>query len=471
MPSRRSYLAAICSATAALAGCGSRRIDTDEQTTVETDPDEAGAGSSETPTPTPDEESSPSTGEPSTEKAPTEDVESVLDIRSFGATVDGQTDDSRAVRRALLSADDGATIYFPPGETVVSADEYNAGILLDSSEIPSGLTLTGEGKDSVIRIADGQEKSHSIIRLIGEEPFGDLSVSRLRLDGNRAAQPGLLGHGILIYNDVAADQPANVRLRDLWIENFTQAGITTRRGGITISYCSISDCGVHGVNIGNGAPFSLNVPPVIVRRTFCTRNGKSHGTYGINCSGGNILVADCVCANNGQGTKTTGNSINVTYRRVLLRNNDYYGYTRAGSRTQKRSNVVFDDVVSVENGSGGFRLADDTDYTVPTNILASHNFGHNVFITNNARIQAERVWSNRAQGSVGVRANSEIGGRISQYFPYRNDDGALDVDDNLDINAQHRRDRTDIETVPPTFHVGADTRKHRKFGQGELRFL
>jgi hypothetical protein len=450
MPSRRSYLAGLCSATVTLAGCGTRRIDTEDTSGAGSEPETAGVEVSGSSAP---EEDEPNESAKTPQSEPTE---SALDIRDFGAAVDGKTDDANAIRRAILSAEDGDTIRFPTGTTLVSTklNELNAGVLLDSGRIPENLTLTGEGKESVVRLAESQPEVHSVFRLVGSEPFDGLSINQLRIDGERSSQTGVGGHGVLIYNSSETKDPADVSFRDLWVENCTQTGFSVYRGDVNIQYCTVRNCGVHGVNIGNGVPGSDDVPPVRVSRSFCARNGKPRATYGINCSGGNILVEDCICSNNGQGTKTTSNSINVTYRRVLLQHNDYYGYTRAGTQTDDRSNVVFDDVIAVANGGGGFRLADDTDYSVPTQIVATRNNGYNVLITHNAGIDANRVWANRAVDSYGIKADSSVGGRIRQYFPYRNDEGALHRESNVVIGDMKRRDRTELNSTPSLREVG-----------------
>jgi hypothetical protein len=450
MPSRRSYLAALCSATATVAGCSTRRIETEDTAGTGTEPETARVELSGSSAPDEDEP------DESAETPQSEPTETALDIREFGAAVDGKTDDANAIRRAILSAEDGDTIRFPAGTTLVSTtlNELNAGILLDSSQIPANLTLTGEGKESVVRLADSQPKIHSVFRLVGKEQFDGLSISQLRIDGKRSSQTGVGGHGVLVYNSANATDPADISFRDLWVENCTQTGFTVFRGDVNIQYCTVRNCGIHGVNIGNGVPGSDDVPPVRVSNTFCARNGKPRGTYGINCSGGNILVEDSICSNNGQGTKTTSNSINVTYRRVLLQHNDYYGYTRAGTHTDDRSNVIFDDVMAVANGGGGFRLADDTDYSVPTQIVATRNNGYNVFITHNAGIDANRVWANRAVDSYGIKADTSVGGQIREYFPYRNDEGALHRESNVTIGNLERRDRTELDSTPSLREVG-----------------
>ena len=465
MPSRRRYIAALCSSTLFLSGCSSQN------------PDDGGPSQSRVQrhvTPTPPRDETGDDADTDDDTSGDEDPEADrLDVRDYGAEVDGETDDTHAVLDAIEAAEEGDTVYFPSGTTLVSdnATDERGAISIHSEHIPHNLTLQGEGRESVIRMADDQDESHSVIRLAGRESFGGLVIQHLQIDGNRGAQTGTLGHGILAYNDEGVGAPAHVRVRDAWFTDCSQAGISVFRGGFVIDRCTLTNCTIHGINIGNASGWDESLPPVVVRRCLCTENGKDGpgGTYGINCSGGNILVEDSVCANNGQGTKTTDGSINVTYRRVRLQNNDFYGYIRAGAETENRSTVTFDRVVASNNGEGGFRFSRDTDYRVPTDIIATGNGNINVVLTKNATLEAERVWANRANGSYGLRENSISGGFIREFYHYDNQSGAIDGGENLDISVVESRDRTDLASVPTVLEVGAGTTWARRNSAGIYR--
>ena len=474
MPSRRSYLTAVCSATAVLAGCGARRRDVEETPVSEDQPDDGGPamGSPDGTERTPASSDVSTTGEdrgddtavsPGDEEVsePVEPAHETLDIRDFGAAVDGQTDDTEAIYEALLAADDGDTVYFPEGVTLVSAgvvDNY-AAIVLDSSALPSNLTLRGEGFRSTIRMDANQIANNKVIEVNGEDNFETLELSQFRIDGNRSAQNTDGGHGLRVESGGQTTEPLNLSLRRLWVDNCNQTGISLWRGGVFVEECTVERCNTHGISIGSSETRNENIPPVVIRRTYCTRNGKGGNTYGINCSGGNVIIEDTVCANNGQGTKTTSGTIEVTYRRVRLENNDFHGYIRAGRETDNRSLVRFEDVVARNNGETGFRLSRNTDYVVPTEILSSANGSENIRITNDATIDAQRVWSNRANGSVGLLADTVLGGRIHTYFPYENGDEAFEKNGNLEITTLEQRDRADLEHVPTALEVGAASRR------------
>lgn len=454
MQSRRGFLAAICSGALLFTGSTSRIGESEEESSVIEGPDNSAVGTTETP-----EQSDDRTGEISQGSEPTSEPDERLDVRDFGADVDGVTDDTLAIRSAIDAAEEGDTLYFPPGKTVVSLNgtPWMAGILLDSERLPSNFTLQGEGEETVIQLAGEQNEIHSVIRLVGRESFDGLMIRDMKIDGNRAAQTGRGGHCILGFNSEGVKTPMDVLLHNVYVSNASQSGITFYRGGVSINHCTVRGCAKHGINFGIGTEWDESLPSKVVRNCFCTQNGKADAgnTYGINCSGGNILVQDSVLANNGQGTKTTEGSVNVTYRRVRLQNNDHLGYIRAGKPTDNRTQVIFDDVVATNNGGAGFRLSRDTDYVIPTEIVASENGDHNIIIRKNASIVAERIWANGANDSYGIYEDGELGGTVREYYHSDNGEGAIYGGDNLTIEQQTVENKSDLENVPRVFEVGA----------------
>lgn len=453
MPTRRSYLATLCSGAVLLAGCSAREDDEERKTPgdeTETPPtDESGTPPGDEP-PTDDGETAPGTGTPE---------DDYLDIRDHGAAVDGRADDTHAIRDAILSASEGDTILIPEGTTVVSTEgvEEQSAIYLNAADIPRNLTITGRGKQSTIKLADNQQRGSKLLRLTGTGSFNNLLLTQFRIDGNKRNQSTSGGHGIRVDNSHSVFEPADVRFQHLWVDSCNQTGISLWRGGITVTQTTVRRCSKHGISIGEAGERSENIPGVIVSHSLCEQNGKDGEglTYGINCSGGNVLVTHCVARNNAQGTKTTDNTIETTYHRVRLENNDHNGYIRAGEDSSTRSRVSFIDVVSRANGEAGFRLSRDTDYVIPTQILARANNGNNITLTNDASLDAEVVWSNNADNAYGIASDSIIGGKIRYYHPYKNGNGPLEINNQLSIVNIDYKNKRDIQAVPKAPQVGA----------------
>jgi hypothetical protein len=400
-------------------------------------------------------------GEQNTTTGPPVSNASVLDIRDFGAAVDGTTDDTSAVRDAITAATAGDTVWFPAGTTRLTTRSRDA-ILLDGDEIPDNLTLAGTGPDSHLRLAGGEVENPAVIHIDINSGFTGLSIRRLRIDGNYEGQTVTGGHGIRASNAETATTKAEGVIRNVVIEDTTQTGILLRHPGLAIERCTVRACRKHGIALSfdtgptDEPPSSL--PPFVVQETYCTLNGKRDPApaYGIDCSGGAILIQDCVCQNNAQGSKTTSKSTGITYRRVRLEANDWNGYIRAGLPDGDRTTVTFDDVVARNNENHGFRLSWETDYEVPTNLLARGNGDSNIRVTRDAGINAATIWSSLAVGAVGLKADTIVGGNIETYHPYENDEGPLEANSTVEIETQETKDKGDIEGVPAAADVGVD---------------
>jgi hypothetical protein len=280
------------------------------------------------------------------------------------------------------------------------------------------------------------------------------------LDGNKEGQsqkPGSGGNGIKSDNADSADVPVDVLIWNVWIQDFNMSGISVLHGGIVIDRCTASGCVKHGIAVSTDSDVEKHDPPIRVRNCYCVNNGHegSPVTYGIDCSGGKTVVEDTVCENNAQGTKTTSDAIDITYRRVRIKNNSVFGYIRPGGESETRGQVTFEDVVSEGNGQAGFRLTKDTDYRIPTEIVATDNRKTNVFIKGNAQVDAETIWATRSRNGVGLYCNSSGSGTIETYHPYENAEGPSDLEGELDIREEVPEERQDIDSVPTAADVGA----------------
>jgi hypothetical protein len=121
-----------------------------------------------------------------------------------------------------------------------------------------------------------------------------------------------------------------------------------------------------------------------------------------------------------------------------------------------RTTVTFDDVVARNNENHGFRLSWETDYEVPTNLLARGNGDSNIRVTRDAGINAATIWSSLAVGAFGLKADTIVGGNIETYHPYENDEGPLEANSTVEIETQETKDKGDIEGVPAAADVGVD---------------
>lgn len=463
MVSRRRVLELASGAAVSFAGCN----------TVESGIDE--------PTPTGSAAESP--------EPPPEGSGTVRDVREFGAAVDGSTDDTGAVRAAFDAAEDGDTILFPEGTTLVSATPKNrageAAITIDGASCPDDLTVRGEGRESVVKLAGGHEADHIVFEILVGPGIDGLLFERLTVDGNKTGQIQEAGKGGFNFATKAADDATvepDVTWRDVWSVNSNQNGFLVAHGGCTLDRCTATGCNLHGFALDSWGKTNNSEALITVRNSYASGNGL----YGVDCSGGRILVEDFVGADNEQGTKTTPEVIETTYRRCRFTDNTTLGYNRPTSATEtgERARVTFTNVISEGNGSTGFRFGIDTDYTVDT-ILARRNNttkaeSANVLIRDDAVVDASLVLSFEAVKGTGLQFGSSEPSRIGTYVHGGNAAGSLAMEaDGLEIENSYRRDEygqlqmeraldefegvddllshigTGIDTVPTADQVGA----------------
>lgn len=142
--------------------------------------------------PTPDIGGEPT---PGGQPSPEGDVDTipsgVEDVREYGAAVDGRTDDTRSLMRALRAAGPDGTVWIPAGEVLISSERRDRIHALEIGPQIRRVTVRGAGADlSRIRLDGGHTDRH-IGLLIGSESgqqFGEVRLENLTLDGNKARQ-------------------------------------------------------------------------------------------------------------------------------------------------------------------------------------------------------------------------------------------------------------------------------------------
>lgn len=389
----------------------------------------AGCGTREEPPAPPTPPAPPRTDDPDTDGE-------IVDIRDFGAEVDGTTDDTAAVREAIGSVEADGFVYFPPGTTLVSADdpteERATAVEIFGNDFPDNVTFFGEGDESVVRLAGGHTTNHGLFAWRPEDGINGHVVRDLKFDGNRDGQPadpdsddnGLnLAVTDAAHDDVTVDVHfENVRSVDANTECFTLL-----QGGCSAARCTASGAGKHGFGIDSEGKTGPVLPPITVRHSYAS----DCQFYGIDCSGGNILVEDSVFENNGWGTKTTDEAFDITYRRVRLAGNRAQGYQRNDTPTEDdlRATVTFEHVIAERNGHQGFRFGRGTDYTIGRIVARANNSTGrapgNIAIMDDARLTADVIHAYDAVNGVGIYYGSSAESSIDRYVNTGNIDGAL----------------------------------------------
>ncbi|SDI72543.1 parallel beta-helix repeat (two copies) [Pseudobutyrivibrio sp. 49] len=101
---------------------------------------------------------------------PTINTNKRISVRSCGAVGDGVTDDTAAIRAAIKKGE-GTSVYFPPGEYVISKTLF----------IPANTILFGDGDSSKIIACPGFKIGRDMLKL---EDVSNVIITRLCISGN-----------------------------------------------------------------------------------------------------------------------------------------------------------------------------------------------------------------------------------------------------------------------------------------------
>lgn len=103
-------------------------------------------------------------------------------VKDFGATGDGTTDDTAAIQ---LAFNGGGAIYFPAGTYFVKDPTNIADAVVLAPA--SNSVLFGEGDLSILKLGAHSTIKHNIFRLDNKQ---NVTICELKLDGNKAQQTG-----------------------------------------------------------------------------------------------------------------------------------------------------------------------------------------------------------------------------------------------------------------------------------------
>ncbi len=364
-----------------------------------------------------------------------------IDIREYGAAVDGQTDDTVAVAEAIEAAEPGETVFFPAGTTVVSArhgigpdpeDDWGPAVYLDSSN--SGVTLQGEGRNSKIQMAGQHPADHNsfVIQIDCETAVENVAVQDLTIDGNRSENPSYTIIGISCW---PGGSHSDVLIENIWAQDCPEIGIQLRAAGTRINHCTAMNNGRHGINLSNRS--IIQDPSVEATNVLSINNGG----LGINHNGGDALLDRFYSAGNHQGgMKFSWNAANTTVTNGFFVANRTMGFRYNGSDPPDETiRVKLDNIVAKNNGYAGFWLSGDARYDVGCLVAEGNNISGeqegNIEVLGRAEVSAADIISSNAANGYGFYYRSERQTSIERYSHINNALGGFDGSTlhNLDI--------------------------------------
>ena len=263
----------------------------------------------------------------------------VVDVRDFGAKVDGTTDDTEALQKALNSINPGGTVVLPPGEIRLSAMNKGTGShQLPSAAIPierpdDGLTIRGVGPGPLgtrLVMEGGHKMNHTGISIDWDtsgnpdNEYNSLTVRDLEFDGNWWGQdPGQgqypNGFGVNIRG-----KTRDVVFENCLFKNWASVGGLMQAPGIRTRNCTFMHNGYGLLQDGNhGHGFNVNTDGrkgrVVAKNCLFVDNSGE----GIDARKGKVTVKNSVFKNNGWGVKIKHKTEDVLLKRCRMENSGH----------------------------------------------------------------------------------------------------------------------------------------------------
>lgn len=184
----------------------------------------------------------------------------ITNVKDYGATGDGITDDTAAIVLAIAV---GGIVFFPAGTYIVT-----------SFSVTTSMILTGVGRTSIIK-----QKASTVAHMItvsGTSPR--VLVQHLTIDGNTASQAAQSTNRSLYFSSTGTStNPSSLEVSSCTFINGNYADIYALTDTVlsTLDYLTVNDCtflgGSDGNNNANGDPRYISITrPIIYQITGCT---------------------------------------------------------------------------------------------------------------------------------------------------------------------------------------------------------
>jgi hypothetical protein len=235
-----------------------------------------------------------------------------INVKSFGATGNGVTDDTVAIQSAINSAGTaGGIMFFPPGTYLYSALTVNADVsLLGSGAGASTLLCSGTGTITIYGASFVKDLQFA-------SPSARTAGSTLSLQGNDIQIQNCTAKNYFLFATVGTFSSVQaIGARFLDIDMFSPATGAGSGGILFLNYSTgvVQDCIITGTITGNQPDFGIradNGDTLLLSNCNITRHGSAF--LSITPAGQNIYATMAVnCLFDSGGTTSSGASSSCT---------------------------------------------------------------------------------------------------------------------------------------------------------------
>ena len=164
---------------------------------------------------------------------------SIYNVKQYGATGDGETDDTEAISDAIDALPVGGTLYFPEGVYRVS-----------NINVKSNMIIKGAGWCSIIKLLDATTDYHGRNNCLNIENVENVIIRDIKLDGNRSTQQSTASAQDARLNGLHMRYASDIYVENVWMYNNGYHGcIMTYTSNVVFSHCRATDNGfrpIHG---------------------------------------------------------------------------------------------------------------------------------------------------------------------------------------------------------------------------------
>lgn len=270
----------------------------------------------------------------------------VVNVKNFGATGDGTTDDTAAIQAAIDAVEvSGGIVFFPSGSYLISA--------FLTVQAPDVVLRGAGGRLSTIKLADTTDTNLVELNHLADRCI----VEHLAFDGNKANNT--LGTALWLNAPAASSVLSDVIFRNCTIFDCSERAIHSGEGGTTnldvenllVENCIISGTEAHAIFLNWHTPNARIINNHIKDTSLATANGIWAGN-----GADNLIIAGNRIENTGDmGIEVTEPT--TAADRALIQGNQIFNAGNIGISLGATDNAVCDGNVIDGAVSAGIEAA------------------------------------------------------------------------------------------------------------------